>query len=254
LRVEEADVFLPDVPAYISWDQYQHNQVQLRSNRAAWGGSVGAGSALLCGVLICGRSGLRMNANYNNNGRTARYACSYMKASYAEPFCQSLKAAPLDALLTPLVLQALQLAALETSLALAADLEGLDRHWQQRLERARYEAERARPQYGAVESESRLVARTLERVWEEQTRLKADYERVRRERLEGRPNSSRPAIWRRIWRRFGVPRPRPRRSAGPSSDCCSSACWSRWSDGEQIRVTCLFCEILTTTGRSHRAR
>ena len=215
LRAEEADVFLPDrVPAYISWEQYQRNQAQLQSNRAAWGGPARAGSALLSGLLICGRCGLRMNAHYNNNGRTARYACSYMKSSYAEPFCQSLKAAPLDALITRLVLQALEPAALEASLALAADLEAeraaLDRHWQQRLERARYDVERARRQYAAVEPENRLVARTLERTWEgalaEQTHMEADYERVRRERVQA-PSSAElvairnlardmPALWR----------------------------------------------------------
>src|SRR5215831_16224882 len=185
-RVEEAEVFLPDrVPAYITWEQYLRNQAQLQSNKAASRGPVRAGSALLSGLLICGRCGLRMNAQYNNNGRTARYCCMSMNINYGDPFCQSLTAAPLDALISTLLLQALEPAALEASLALAADLEAecakLDRHWQQRLERAGYEVERARRQYCAVEPEHRLVARTLERAWEEalaeQVRLEAEYER-----------------------------------------------------------------------------
>jgi hypothetical protein len=192
LRAEEAEVFLPDrMPAYITWDRYQRNQAQLQSNRAAWGGAPRAGSALLSGVINCGRCGMRMIAQYNNNGHAARYVCMSMKSTYGEPFCQSLTAAPLDALITRLVLQALEPAALEASLALAADLEAeraaLDLHWQQRLERARYDVERARRQYTACEPENRLVARSLERAWEEalteETRLKADYERIRRERL-----------------------------------------------------------------------
>jgi DNA invertase Pin-like site-specific DNA recombinase len=192
LRAEEAEVFLPDrMPAYITWDQYRRNQAQLQSNRAAWGGAPRSGSALLSGVINCGRCGLRMTAQYNNNGHTARYVCMAMKSNYGEPFCQSLTAAPLDALITRLVLQALEPAALEASLALATDLEAgraaLDLHWQQRLERACYEVERARRQYNACEPENRLVARSLERTWEEalaeQARLEADYERVRRERL-----------------------------------------------------------------------
>jgi len=214
-RVEEADVFLPDrVPAYITWEQYQRNQAQLQSNRAGWGGAVHAGSALLSGLLICGRCGLRMNAQYNNNGATARYSCMSMKVNYGDPYCQSLKAAPLDALMTSLVLQALEPAALEASLALAADLDAeratLDRHWQQRLERTRYDVDRARRQFCAVEPENRLVARTLERAWEEalseQVRLEAEYERVRRERGHA-PSSAElaairnlshdlPALWR----------------------------------------------------------
>ena len=41
----------------------------------------------------------------------------------------------------------------------------LDRHWQLRLERARYEADRAQRQYDAVEPENRSVARSLEARW-----------------------------------------------------------------------------------------
>jgi recombinase-like zinc beta ribbon protein/recombinase len=192
LRAEEAEVFLPDrMPAYITWDQYQRNQTQLQSNRAAWGGAPRSGSALLSGVITCGRCGIRMTAHYNNNGHNARYVCVAMKSNYGEPSCQSLTAAPLDALMTRLVLQAIEPAALEASLTLATDLEAervaLDRHWQQRLERTAYEVERARRQYDACEPENRLVARSLERAWEEalaeQARLEAEYERVRRERL-----------------------------------------------------------------------
>ena len=192
VRFDEAEVFLPDrVPAYISWERYRSNQVQLRSNTAAKGGPARAGSALLSGVLICGRCGLRMTAHYNNNGHTGRYVCGRMKTDYGEAFCQSLKAAPLDALVAELVLRALEPAALEASLAVAAALEAgraaADQHWQQRLERAGYTAERARRQYTAVDPENRLVARTLERAWEEalaeQVRLEAEYERFRRERL-----------------------------------------------------------------------
>src|SRR6478735_4437271 len=47
----------------------------------------------------------------------------------------------------------------------------LERQWTLRRERARYEAERARRQYDAVEPENRLVARSLERAWEEKLRV-----------------------------------------------------------------------------------
>jgi hypothetical protein len=82
-----------------------------------------------------------------------------------------------------------QPAAIEVRLAVAADVEAeraaLERHWRQSLERADYMARRAHRQYQAVEPENRLVARTLERAWEEaladQARLEADYDRRRRE-------------------------------------------------------------------------
>ena len=91
------------------------------------------------------------------------------------------------------VLAALEPAALELSLAAADDIEQerarLHRNWQQQLERARYEAERARRQYDAVEPENRLVARELERRWEEalkeQRRLEEEYARFGRNQPRG---------------------------------------------------------------------
>jgi len=77
----------------------------------------------------------------------------------------------LDDLIATQVLAALQPAALELSLAAADDLQQerqrLHQNWQQRRERASYQAERARRQYDPCEPENRLVARELERRWEE---------------------------------------------------------------------------------------
>lgn len=57
----------------------------------------------------------------------------------------------------------------------------MQQHWRQRLERARYEAERAQRQYQAVEPENRLVARTLEQQWEQalrqQRQVQEDHDR-----------------------------------------------------------------------------
>jgi hypothetical protein len=91
------------------------------------------------------------------------------------------------------VLAVLEPAALELSLAAADDLEQerarLHRNWQQQVERAHYEAERARRQYDAVEPENRLVARELERRWEEalkeQRRLEEEYARFGRDQPRG---------------------------------------------------------------------
>lgn len=79
---------------------------------------------------------------------------------------------------------------LELSLAAGEDIERerqrLARHWEQRLERARYESEWAARQYQAVDPENRLVARELERRWEqalrEQRRVEEDRDRCLRER------------------------------------------------------------------------
>ena len=161
-----------------------------RANRPDHLGPVRAGTALLSGLVVCGQCGLRMVAAYNNDGHAARYMCTSQNVSYGGPFCQSLKAASVDMQVTSVVLQALQPAALEASLAVAADLQAertaLEQQWCQRLERAQYQVDQARRSYASTEPENRLVARTLERDWEEalaeQVRLMADHERFRRER------------------------------------------------------------------------
>lgn len=180
-------VLLPDhFPAYITPERFWANQERLEANRAN-AESLGAprhGPALLSGLLRCGRCGYRLVVNYNNAGRGLRYVCNRSLVYYAEPECQSLSGKRLDEFVAGQVLAALQPAALELHMEAAADVEKqrqlLHQHWQQQLERARYESERASRQYGAVDPENRLVARELERRWEEalqeQTRLQQEYE------------------------------------------------------------------------------
>ena len=124
-----------------------------------------------------------MNVLYSHNGHAGRYICNRMANTYGAAVCQSVKAAPVDALIGRLILEAFEPAALEASLAVAGDLEAeraaLEQQWRHRLERACYEAARARRQYDAVDPEHRLVTRTLERQWEEalaeHARLEAEH-------------------------------------------------------------------------------
>jgi DNA invertase Pin-like site-specific DNA recombinase len=172
-------------PAYISSERFWANQERLAANRAASLGAVRRGPSLLGGLLVCARCGRRLLVNYANAGRALRYSCVRGAIDYGEPPCQSLSGQRLDALVSTQILSALQPAALELHLAAAADVaqerQRLHQHWQQQLERVRYETERAARQYQAVEPENRLVARTLERRWEEalqaQGQLEEDYER-----------------------------------------------------------------------------
>jgi DNA invertase Pin-like site-specific DNA recombinase len=154
------------LPAYISWAQFERNQRQLDANRAQQQGAIRQGPSLLSGSVICGRCGLRMAAVYGNNGNGLRYACNRMAVDYGEAPCQSLVGAVLDKFVAEQVLLALEPSALEISLQVAEDIEAeraqLHRHWQQRLERAHYQVDRAARQYQMVEPENRLVARTLE--------------------------------------------------------------------------------------------
>jgi DNA invertase Pin-like site-specific DNA recombinase len=174
-------------PAYISWEQYEANQLRLEQNRSRYGSrcSVRRGRALLAGLVVCGRCGRRLCIQYSGSSSKPRYNCSANHSHYGEPLCQNLSAQTLDDEVVRLTLKALQPLALDVSLQVATDIQeqrdAAEKRWCQQLERAAYEADRARRQYHAVEPENRLVARTVEAAWEEKLRgqrdLQEQYER-----------------------------------------------------------------------------
>ncbi len=184
----DCEVLLRDrFPAYIAWERSEANQAQLAANRsrAEAAGAVRDGGALLAGLVRCGRCGKRMYVRYGRRGQRAAYVCSTLRSDYGLPLCQTTAAAEVEAWVAEELLAALQPAALAASLAAAAEVETrrqqLGQHWEQRLERARYEAQRAARQYHACEPENRLVIRTLEQEWEERLqdlqRLEGEFER-----------------------------------------------------------------------------
>ena len=147
------------------------------------------GPALLAGLVRCGRCGRRMMVRYSGPKRRVSYTCTRGSADYAEPLCQGLSnARTLEALVAGQLLAAVQPAALEASLAAVAGVERqraeLARQWRLRRERAAIDVDRAARQYQACEPENRLVARELERRWEEalkqQRRLDDEYARFER--------------------------------------------------------------------------
>jgi DNA invertase Pin-like site-specific DNA recombinase len=179
-------------PAYISWEQFEANQLRLEDNRNR-SGNLGApreGKALLGGLLVCGKCGGRMIVNYGSPRAKLKYLCQRQRDCYGLDRCQSVVGHVLDDLVTRQAFRVLEPAALELSLTAATDIQcerqRLAEHWTQRRERARYEAERAARQYHAVEPENRLVARRLEHDWEQallQQRIVEDeYERFLREK------------------------------------------------------------------------
>lgn len=160
-------------PAYISWERFEANQRQLEQNRFR-SKSLGAprnGVALLSGLLVCGKCGGRMMVSYGTPRTKLKYTCQIQRSSYGLHRCQSIVGSVLDELIGLQALRVLEPAALELSMAAVANIERerqrLTEHWTQRCERARYETQRAARQYHAVEPENRLVARQLERNWEQ---------------------------------------------------------------------------------------
>ena len=202
-------VLLPGrLPAYITPEEYEANVARMAANRqtAAAPGAPRDGAALLSGLLRCGLcGGHRMTVSYHDvSARPAYgYACAFYQVNYGTGGrCQHISGAALDDYVAGQVLDAVAPAALEVSMAAAAQAEDeramLDKLWRQRLERARYAAGRARRQYQLAEPENRLVARQLEADWEaalaETARLEADYQRFAEEQPAALTAAERAAI------------------------------------------------------------
>jgi DNA invertase Pin-like site-specific DNA recombinase len=182
--LSECLVLLPGrCPAYISEERFQANQDRLQQNRSSQQtrGAARRGPSLLGGLLVCGRCGCRLMVNYTDGGRNLRYCCVRALTSYGEPECQSLSGWRLDRFIGEQVLAALQPVALELHLAAAADIEQqrqlLHQQWQQRIQRARYDADLASRRYDSVDPANRLVAAKLERRWNVALKNLEDLER-----------------------------------------------------------------------------
>ena len=176
LPMDQWAVCLHDVyPAYIPWETSLANQARLQANRT-WFSQGGQGvprdgKALLQGIALCGRCGRRMQLRYSGpQGDFPVYRCGLEAQDYGGTHCQEVRAPGVDKAVEDLVLAALAperiALALEALGQLELEINALERQWQLRLERARYEAQRAQRQYDAVEPDHRLVARTLESQWE----------------------------------------------------------------------------------------
>jgi excisionase family DNA binding protein len=188
LPLEEWSVCLPDHhPGYVSWDEYLATRERLRANvrpRGEGGGAAREGQALLQGLARCGRCGRRMQVAYSGtDGRVVRYACVRGHQLHAtERACQSLGGLRVDGAVAGAFLEAVTPAGVRAS---AGAIEELERQQAERLagqrlalERAEFEAERARRQFDACEPEHRLVARTLEQRLEQAL---AEVDRERRQ-------------------------------------------------------------------------
>ncbi|MGH9092408.1 MAG: recombinase family protein [Acidimicrobiales bacterium] len=175
---DEWEVLIPDHhPAYITWERYERIQDELRANwrapRGHGGGAVREGTALLQGRIRCGRCGRMMQTAYSGTkGDCPRYLCARSKHLYGgDHVCQSLGGKKLEGRVLDELFCVLEPASLAATVKALAEAEANHRQrlavFELGVERARFEAGRARRQFDAVEPENRLVARSLERSLEE---------------------------------------------------------------------------------------
>jgi DNA invertase Pin-like site-specific DNA recombinase len=190
----------PDVyPAYISWQKYLDIQARLRDNTIRYNRTCGAergapreGSALLQGLVVCGHCGHRMRMIYKP---APRYLCDDLSQEYGGKMCCYCDAASVDAVVAQAFFEAIQPSQLDALEAVVskqqADRAQVERHWQERVKRAEYEAHLARRQYEAVDPANRLVAGELERRWDEKLQ---QLHRVQDEYAQFQRTASSPAL------------------------------------------------------------
>lgn len=161
-------------PAYITWAQFLANQAQMHDNAQRHNeqtrrgpGTPREGDALLQGLATCGECGHIMRTVYKPG---VRYLCHGLAKEFAERMCASLDGASIEAVVVQAFFDAIQPAQLDALEALLAqqrqERAQIERHWDQQVQRATYEAHLARRRYESVDPENRLVAAELERRWE----------------------------------------------------------------------------------------
>lgn len=177
---------------YLSWTEYQSNQVLIADNANMKGlmvrGAVKRGSALLAGLLRCGHCGRKLHVTYGGVGSgCVRYDCRGSLVNHGAGRCISFGGLRPDERVSQEVLRRLQ------PLGIRAALQAIDAAGQAAaqclyqkelaLEQTRFEVSRARRQYDAVDPENRLVAAELERRWNEalqaQASVEAELERLK---------------------------------------------------------------------------
>src|SRR5215471_17403897 len=130
------------------------------------------GSALLQGLLICGKCGERMTVRYHQRGGqriVPDYLCAHKNIERGEPPCQRIPGAGLDRAIGALLAERVTPEAIALTIEVqnelvnrAAEAQRL-RHLQ--VERAHYEADLAQRRYLKVDPDNRLVASVLEAEW-----------------------------------------------------------------------------------------
>jgi DNA invertase Pin-like site-specific DNA recombinase/uncharacterized protein YndB with AHSA1/START domain len=189
----EWSVLIPNHhPGFVDWQTHLDNLARIQANthpqRHQPGGAIREGAALLQGLATCGRCGRRLAVYYRGRSSTPGYYCPAGELSNGRgSYCLTVGGQQIDTAVAEAFLAVCTPAGLRAAVAAAERLESDHDaalgQWRLEVERARYEASRAERRYRAVDPDNRLVARGLEREWEQQltTLAAAEAELARRE-------------------------------------------------------------------------
>lgn len=161
---------------YITWDHYLSNMERLSQNRilpsSEHRGAPRKGAGLLQGIAYCGKCGRKIRVVYNRGAGTPQYLCNSGFSERKSKFvCQHMSGVSLDYAVSKLLLEQLTPVQLELSFRASelaeAESRRLKKQKRLRYERAKYEADLAHKRFVNVDPENRLVAKNLEREWDE---------------------------------------------------------------------------------------
>jgi DNA invertase Pin-like site-specific DNA recombinase len=169
-------------PGYITWEQFEEHQTMLRENAAVHGhdrrrSPPREGPALLQGLVICGKCGLRMTVRYRHSRGALLpiYMCQREGIQHGHALCQHITGAAIDEAIGALAVGAVSPLALEVSLGIQQELQTrldeADALRRKAVERAQYDVDLARQRFMRVDPNNRLVADSLEADWNDKLRL-----------------------------------------------------------------------------------
>lgn len=167
-------------PGYISWDDHLRIRRIMERNRAAEADQASSvtreGAALLQGLAHCGKCGRAMRVGYQSRNKISlpNYICR-SAVVFGAPVCQMMGGRRIDEEVARLFLEEMAPARigihLEALRSLREQQDGVLEQFKLDLERAQYDAARIGRQFDEVEPENRLVARTLEKQWNEALKI-----------------------------------------------------------------------------------
>ena len=202
IKLEKWPVLIEDHhPAYITFNKFLENQKRMTNNNPMLNADTGEekgvvreGAALLQGLARCAQCGRPLFVNYGGT-RTVRrskvyqYRCSVARQQGTAPDCQTIGGKRIDECVVKAFFEAvrpgLAQAAEQANQERRRQHDSLQQYWNLQLEKAEYEVQRAYRQYHAVEPENRLVARELERRWNEKLSEQTQVQQKAQEALKG---------------------------------------------------------------------